>query len=90
LPRLTNILRAEIQATYGAAVSRRRCGDRPPAAPAWRGDRGRQDHLGEITPELKRETARNIELRSVNPAYPDRTIPRDEVSWMARILWASQ
>jgi len=40
--------------------------------------------------ELKRETARTIELRSVNPAFPDRTIARDEVSWMARILWASQ
>jgi phage repressor protein C with HTH and peptisase S24 domain len=46
---------------------------------------------GEImAKELKRETARTIELRSVNPAYSDRTIARDEVSWMARILWASQ
>jgi phage repressor protein C with HTH and peptisase S24 domain len=29
-------------------------------------------------------------LRSINPAYPDRVISRDELAWMARILWASQ
>jgi phage repressor protein C with HTH and peptisase S24 domain len=29
-------------------------------------------------------------LRSLNPAYPDRALAKDEVSWMARILWASQ
>ncbi|MBI1980215.1 MAG: helix-turn-helix transcriptional regulator [Methylocystis sp.] len=63
-----------------------------PAAPVRRGDRVVvKTTSGEImAKELKRETARTIELRSVNPAYPDRTISRDEVSWMARILWASQ
>jgi len=46
---------------------------------------------GEIlAKELKRQTARTIELRSLNPAYPDRALAKDEVSWMARILWASQ
>jgi phage repressor protein C with HTH and peptisase S24 domain len=63
-----------------------------PAAPIRRGDRVVvKTASGEImAKELKRQTARSIELRSVNPAYPDRVIPREEVSWMARILWASQ
>jgi phage repressor protein C with HTH and peptisase S24 domain len=46
---------------------------------------------GEImAKELKRQTARTVELRSINPAYPDRVLPREELNWMARILWASQ
>jgi phage repressor protein C with HTH and peptisase S24 domain len=63
-----------------------------PAAPVRRGDRVVvRTVAGEImAKELKRQTARAIELRSINPAYPDRVIPRDELSWMARILWASQ
>lgn len=63
-----------------------------PAAPVRRGDRVVVKTIaGEImAKELKRQTARSIELRSINPDYPDRVIPRDEVSWMARILWASQ
>jgi phage repressor protein C with HTH and peptisase S24 domain len=63
-----------------------------PAAPIRRGDRVVvKTTAGEImAKELKRQTARSIELRSINPAYPDRVIPREEVSWMARILWASQ
>lgn len=40
--------------------------------------------------ELVRVTARTLELRSLNPAYPDRKLDRREVAWMARILWASQ
>ena len=40
--------------------------------------------------ELKRQTARTIELRSFNPAYPDLSLRKNEVSWMPRILWASQ
>lgn len=40
--------------------------------------------------ELTRLTGEVVELRSLNPAYPDRTLPRSEVAWIARILWASQ
>lgn len=40
--------------------------------------------------ELVRKTARQIELRSLNPAHEDRQIPLDQVEWMARIVWASQ
>ncbi|QGM96857.1 S24 family peptidase [Methylocystis parvus] len=63
-----------------------------PAAPIRRGDRVVvKTASGEImAKELKRQTARFIELRSINPAFPDRVVPREDVSWMARILWASQ
>ena len=40
--------------------------------------------------ELRRQTADRIELKSLNPDYPDRTLRRRDVSWMGRILWASQ
>ena len=40
--------------------------------------------------ELKRQTARTIELRSVNPDHDDRMLAMDSVAWIARIIWASQ
>ncbi len=40
--------------------------------------------------QLVRETATRIELLSINRAHPDRSIPRGDVAWMARIIWASQ
>jgi phage repressor protein C with HTH and peptisase S24 domain len=63
-----------------------------PSAPVRRGDRVVvKTTAGEIlAKELKRQTAKTIELKSFNPAFPDRVLPREEVSWMARILWASQ
>jgi len=39
---------------------------------------------------LHRRTARAIELHSLNPEHPPRSVPVSEVEWMARILWASQ
>ena len=39
---------------------------------------------------LGKASERSVELLSLNPAYPPRTVPRSEVQWMARILWASQ
>ena len=39
---------------------------------------------------LMRESARRIELAAVNESGDARTFDRDEVSWMVRILWASQ
>ncbi|HHY48697.1 MAG TPA: helix-turn-helix transcriptional regulator, partial [Alphaproteobacteria bacterium] len=39
---------------------------------------------------LHRQTARTVELHSVNPAYPPRIIPLSDVEWIARIIWASQ
>lgn len=40
--------------------------------------------------ELVRKTAAKIELKSLNPAHPARTIPSNDVSWIARVLWVSQ
>jgi phage repressor protein C with HTH and peptisase S24 domain len=46
---------------------------------------------GEImAKELKRQTARTLELRSLNPAHEDRVVAVADVAWMARIVWASQ
>ena len=40
--------------------------------------------------ELKRQTAKQIELKSLNADHPERTLSLDEVIWIARIVWASQ
>ena len=39
---------------------------------------------------LARRSAERIELQSLNPTHPSRTVPADEVEWIARIVWASQ
>ena len=39
---------------------------------------------------LANRTPGAIELVSVNPSHPDRTIPATEIEWVARIVWASQ
>jgi phage repressor protein C with HTH and peptisase S24 domain len=40
--------------------------------------------------ELKRRTAKALELASLNPAQAGRTLDADDVAWIARIVWASQ
>ncbi len=40
--------------------------------------------------ELKRKTAKSLELRSLNPDHPDRSVPAAEVDWIGRIMWARQ
>jgi phage repressor protein C with HTH and peptisase S24 domain len=40
--------------------------------------------------ELKRRTAKALELASLNPVQADRTLDADDVAWIARIVWASQ
>ena len=63
-----------------------------PAAPIRRGDRVVvKTREGEVmAKELKRSTAKAIELKSLNAQHPDRTIATEDVLWVARILWASQ
>lgn len=63
-----------------------------PNASVRRGDRVVVKTLGGevMAKELARMTARKIELVSLNPDYPDHTLERDQVAWIARILWASQ
>ena len=46
---------------------------------------------GEVTAKiLARRTSKIVELQSLNPEHPDRTIPASDIVWMARIVWASQ
>jgi phage repressor protein C with HTH and peptisase S24 domain len=40
--------------------------------------------------ELKRRTAKSLELRSLNPNHEDRVINLSDVAWMARVMWARQ
>jgi phage repressor protein C with HTH and peptisase S24 domain len=63
-----------------------------PGAAIRRGDRiVVKTREGEVMAKLlMRRTARRIELQSLNPAFPDRTLAPEEIEWMARILWASQ
>ncbi|HEV7292583.1 MAG TPA: helix-turn-helix transcriptional regulator [Devosia sp.] len=39
---------------------------------------------------LHRQTAKQIELHSLNPAYAPRIIDLVDIEWVARIIWASQ
>lgn len=39
---------------------------------------------------LVRQTAKLVELLSLNPEHPNREIPAREIDWTARIVWASQ
>ena len=40
--------------------------------------------------ELKRRTAKALELQPLNPSQADRTLAATDVAWIARIVWASQ
>ncbi|MFZ5669611.1 MAG: S24 family peptidase [Pseudomonadota bacterium] len=64
----------------------------PAAADPRRGDRVVVKTVdGEVlAKEVARITTRSIELKSLNPDYPGRTLERREIAWIARILWASQ
>lgn len=63
-----------------------------PAAPIRRGDRVVvRTAKGEVmAKELKRQSAKRIDLRSLNPAHADRGFDLSEITWMHRIVWASQ
>lgn len=63
-----------------------------PSAPIRRGDRVvvRTKDGEVLAKELKRRTAKTIELKSLNSQHPDRTLAMIDVLWIARILWASQ
>ncbi len=63
-----------------------------PGAALRRGDRVVVKTIeGEVmAKELKRRTARTVELRSLNPEHEDRVLPNEQVSWIARIVWSSQ
>jgi len=63
-----------------------------PAATVRKGDRVVvKTKDGEVmVKELKRKSAKSIELKSLNAEHRDRTLPMSEVLCVARIVWASQ
>jgi len=63
-----------------------------PAAPIRRGDRVIVKlRSGEaLVKELKRKTARTLELKPIVPGEADRILTTEEVQWVARVVWASQ
>ena len=72
-----------------------RAGDRilvQPVMEPRRGDRVVvKTQEGEVmAKEVERISAKRLELLSLNPEYPGRILDRQDVAWVARILWASQ
>ena len=63
-----------------------------PAASIRRGDRVVVKTTDEeiMVKELRRRTAKTIELQSIGSGQSERTLPVREVAWIARIVWASQ
>jgi phage repressor protein C with HTH and peptisase S24 domain len=63
-----------------------------PGAPVRRGDRiVLRTVEGEVmAKQLGRRNDQIVELISLNPAYPTRTIKAADVEWIGRIVWASQ
>ena len=63
-----------------------------PSAPMRRGDRVVvKTRHGEVTAqELKRRTAKTLELKSLNSDHSERVLAMSDVLWVARIVWASQ
>src|SRR6201987_1311729 len=63
-----------------------------PGTPIRRGDRVVvKTSGGEVmVKELKRRTAKTLELQSLNFGQADRTLAANEVAWIARIIWARQ
>jgi phage repressor protein C with HTH and peptisase S24 domain len=63
-----------------------------PATPIRRGDRVVVKTTGGevMVGELKRRTAKALELQALNPSQADRTLAAADIAWIARIVWASQ
>ena len=63
-----------------------------PAQQLRRGDRVVvRTQNGEVMAKiLFRQTSRQVELHSLNPDHPPRTLRMNKIDWIARILWASQ
>ena len=63
-----------------------------PTATVRRGDRVVVKTVeGEVlAKQLKRQTAKTVELASLNPEHGDRVFQLAEIAFMARVIWASQ
>ena len=94
-PAMSNEQAYALEISGDAMMPAYRDGDRivvSPAAPVRRGDRVVvRTRAGEImVKQLKRQTARTVELKSLNPDHPDCILSVGDVRWIARIVWASQ
>ena len=63
-------------------------GDGCPALYLWLIPRAEEGEV--MAKQLSRQSARRIELTSLNQAHPDRSLDVEDIDWMARIVWASQ
>jgi phage repressor protein C with HTH and peptisase S24 domain len=63
-----------------------------PSAPIRRGDRVVVRTLGGevMAKQLARRSARRVDLKSLNPEHPDYSFDLMDVTWIHRIVWASQ
>ena len=63
-----------------------------PATPIRRGDRVVVKTTGGevMVGELKRRTAKALELQALDPGQADRTLAATNIAWIARIVWTSQ
>lgn len=63
-----------------------------PSAPIRRGDRVVARTMGGevMAKQLARRSARRVDLRSLNPTYPNYSFDLAEISWLHRIVWVSQ
>ncbi|KQQ32257.1 DNA-binding protein [Methylobacterium sp. Leaf125] len=43
-----------------------------------------------LAKELKRKTARTIELASLNPEHEDRVVNVSDIAWIGRVMWVRQ
>jgi phage repressor protein C with HTH and peptisase S24 domain len=63
-----------------------------PAAPIRKGDRVvMKTRNGEVSAvEMKRKSAKSVQIVALTPGHKDRTLPASEIVWIARIVWSSQ
>lgn len=63
-----------------------------PSASIRKGDRivVKTDNGEVMAKELQKQTSARVELKSLNEDYEPRSVPANQISWMARILWVSQ
>ena len=63
-----------------------------PTASVRKGDRVVvRTNDGEVmAKEVKRRTAKSVELLSLNPEHEDRVLSLRDLAWMARVMWARQ
>ena len=43
-----------------------------------------------LAQQLRRRSARKVDLQSLNPLHGDRALDIDDIAWIARIVWVSQ